>query len=135
MRPQQASGKKSASESLMISGTQSFSPAGAAAGTATLESSKVISADAPPSNSDDFEIMDSPRNSSSAAGMKGFEAKKGSNSTIVQTDYSDSSAVKASTTNADFSNLNNINIVKVLALRNFVCTYMYVCMYTSEIRA
>lgn len=125
MRSQQASGKKNGSESLIISGTQNFSPVGAAA---SVEASKVISADAP-TNSDDFEILDSPRNSSSsggaAAGMKGFEAKKGSSSTIVQTDYSDSSAVKTSTTNADFSNLNNINIVKVLTC---IGTYL-LCAY------
>ena len=116
MRSQQASGKKNGSESLMISGTQNFTPVGAA----SVEASKVISADAP-NNSDDFEILDSPRNSS--VGMKGIEAKKGSNSTIVQTDYSDSSAVKTSTTNADFSNLNNINIVKVLT-----CIGTYLCI-------
>ena len=112
----------------MISGTQSFSPLSAGAGAANSES-KIISTDGLLNNSEDFEILDSPRNSSNggAAAMKALEAKKGSSSTIVKPDYSDASAVKlhSTNTNADFSNLNNINIVKVLNAIISTVTYIH----------
>ena len=127
----------------MISGTQSFSPlsagAGAGAGAANSES-KIISTDGLLNNSEDFEILDSPRNSASssnggAAAMKALEAKKGSSSTIVKPDYSDASAVKlhSTNTNADFSNLNNINIVKVLNAIISISTVTYIHTFTPGI--
>lgn len=95
----------------MINGTQPFSPIAASNIATNSEMGKTAAAD-----SEDFEIMDSPRNATSSGNsmsMKGFEGKKGSNSTIVKSDYSDPLPINSS---SDFSNLNNINIVKV----NFV---------------
>jgi hypothetical protein len=118
---QHVNGKKVLSDSLMVNGSSAQSlvggqpqpqqgggGGGGGGGVSSISENSKFILDLTCNSNEDFEFMDSPRNSGGAMSLKTLESKKGSASTIVKSEYMDPTAGAS----AEYGSLNNINLVK-----------------------